>query len=126
VVFTLMITEPGPAQTCLLVFGFANNLVLPALYCYVPELYPTLLRGTGFGWASAISRGVSGLIPLFFGAWLWPVLGLTRTFEITGLMMVVAVLLMAFLAPETKGSSLEPGAPGVQDRLRLKDAELSD
>ncbi len=123
VAFTLMITEPGPAQTCLLLFGFANNLVLPALYCYIPELYPTLLRGTGFGWASAISRGVSGLIPLFFGAWLWPVLGLTRTFEITGLMVLIAVLLMAFLTPETKGSSLERVKIGTEDRLRLQDAE---
>jgi MFS transporter, putative metabolite:H+ symporter len=123
VAFTLTVTEPGLAQTCLLLFGFANNLVLPALYCYIPELYPTLLRGTGFGWASAISRGASGLVPLFFGAWLWPVLGLTRTFEITGMMVLIAVLMMAFLAPETKGSRLEPTNLGMTDRMQLKDAE---
>jgi MFS transporter, putative metabolite:H+ symporter len=123
VAFTLTVTEPGPAQTCLLLFGFANNLVLPALYCYIPELYPTLLRGTGFGWASAISRGAAALIPLFFGAWLWPVLGLTRTFEITGLMILIAVLMMAFLAPETKESRLGQINRGTENRLQLKDPE---
>lgn len=124
VAFTLLITQPGTAQTCLLLFGFANNLVLPALYCYIPELYPTLLRGTGFGWASAISRGAAGLVPVFFGAWLWPVLGLTRTFEITGLMMLIAVLVMAFLAPETKGTRLEPVNLEMEDRMQ-RDVEPS-
>ncbi len=122
VAFTLMITQPGPAQVWLLVFGLANDLVIPALYCYIPELYPTLLRGTGFGWASAISRAGAGLVPLFFGAWLWPVLGLTRTFEITGAMVLVAVLVMIFLAPETKGKRLEQTGSGVEGRLLVKDA----
>jgi MFS transporter, putative metabolite:H+ symporter len=118
-----VITEPGKAQTCLLLFGLANDLVIPALYCYIPELYPTLLRATGFGWASAVSRAVAGLVPLFFGAWLWPVLGLTRTFEITGLMVLIAILVMAFLAPETKGVRLEQTNIEVQNQMRLKDAE---
>jgi MFS transporter, putative metabolite:H+ symporter len=125
VAFTLVITEPGRAQACLLLFGLANNLVIPALYCYIPELYPTLLRGTGFGWASAVSRAVAGLVPLFFGAWLWPVLGLTRTFEITGLLVLIAILVMAFLAPETRGMRLEQAKLGMEDRIQLKDPEPS-
>jgi MFS transporter, putative metabolite:H+ symporter len=107
VLFTLVITEPGPAQTWLLVFGFANDLVIPAMYCYIPELYPTVLRGTGFGWASAVSRAVAGMVPLVFGAWLWPVLGLTTTFTITGILILVSVVLMFFLAPETKNLRLD-------------------
>ena len=44
------------ARWWLLAFGFMNNLMVPAAYCYAPEVYPTSLRGTGFGWASTASR----------------------------------------------------------------------
>jgi putative MFS transporter len=95
------------ARWWLLAFGFLNELVVPAAYCYAPEVYPTLLRGTGFGWASTASRFVTGLIPVIFGAWLWPVLGLTNTFiAVTGL-VVVANLWLAMVGPETMGKELE-------------------
>jgi MFS transporter, putative metabolite:H+ symporter len=107
VIFTMEITEPGVARWWLLLFGFLNNLFLPAAWCYVPEVYPTLLRGTGFGWASTAGRLASGIVPIIFGAWLWPVVGLTNTFILVAGLVVVADLWLAAVGPETKGTSLE-------------------
>ncbi len=107
VIFTLVITKPGVARWWLLLFGFMNELTIPAVYCYAPEVYPTLLRGTGFGWASTASRLAVGMVPAIFGAWLWPVLGLTNTFIVATALVVVANLWLAAAGPETRGATLE-------------------
>lgn len=107
VMFTLVITKPGVARWWLLLFGFMNELAIPAMYCYAPEVYPTLLRGTGFGWASSASRLAVGLVPVIFGAWLWPVIGLTNTFIVATALVVVANLWLAAVGPETMGVNLE-------------------
>lgn len=107
VMFTLAITQPGVARWWLLVFGFMNELAIPAVYCYAPEVYPTLLRGTGFGWASTASRLAVGAVPVIFGAWLWPVLGLTFTFMVVTGLVVLANLWLAAVGPETMGATLE-------------------
>ncbi|WP_427016600.1 MFS transporter [Pseudarthrobacter sp. P1] len=107
VVFALVLDAPAAAQAWLLVFGLLIQVAIPVLYTYVSELYPTELRGTGFGWASTISRVGAGLVPLIFGSLLWPVLGLPLTFALTGLLVVLAVIAMAVAAPETKGIRLD-------------------
>lgn len=94
------------ARASIIGFGFVIQIAIPTLYTYVSELYPTRLRGSGFGWASAASRVATGIAPIVFGAFMWPVLGLTLTFILTGLLVVVAVLLMAFLARETTDEEL--------------------
>jgi len=105
--FTLQLHLPLAAQIWILVFGFTTELVIPVIQAYVPELYPTLLRGTGFGWVSTVSRVCSGLVPLIFGSWLWPVFGLTNTFGVIGLFVLVSVIWMWFTMPETKGQLLD-------------------
>ncbi|MGO2036462.1 MAG: MFS transporter [Brevibacterium sp.] len=94
------------ARAAIIGFGFVVQIAIPTLYTYVSELYPTRLRGSGFGWASAASRVATGIAPLVFGAFMWPVLGLTLTFVLTGLLVVVAVVLMGLLARETTGERL--------------------
>jgi putative MFS transporter len=94
------------AKAAIIGFGFVIQIAIPTLYTYVSELYPTRLRGSGFGWASAASRLATGIAPIVFGAFMWPVLGLTLTFVLTGALVVVAVLLMGFLARETTGEEL--------------------
>lgn len=108
VVFALFLDREAPlgAQLMLLFFGFMIQVAIPVLYTYVSELYPTELRGSGFGWASTISRVGAGLVPLIFGSILWPYLGLPMTFAATGLLVVLAVLWMARNAPETKQAEL--------------------
>jgi putative MFS transporter len=106
-VFTFLIHLPTAARIALLAFGFTTELVLPAMQAYIPELYPTLLRGTGFGWASTISRITSALVPIIFGSLLWPIFGLTTTFGVIGLLVVVGVVWMWLAMPETKGELLD-------------------
>ncbi|SDS40010.1 MFS transporter, putative metabolite:H+ symporter [Brevibacterium siliguriense] len=94
------------AKAAIIGFGFVVQIAIPTLYTYVSELYPTRLRGSGFGWASAASRLATGIAPIVFGAFMWPVLGLTLTFILTGALVVVAVILMSFMARETTGEEL--------------------
>lgn len=107
VIFALVLDAPVAAQIWLLAFGFVVQVAIPVLYTYVSELYPTHLRGTGFGWASTISRVGAGLVPLIFGSLLWPVLGLPLTFALMGGLVLLAVIWMALAAPETKGAALD-------------------
>jgi MFS transporter, putative metabolite:H+ symporter len=108
VVFALFLDAGAPlsAQLALLFFGFIVQVAIPVLYTYVSELYPTELRGSGFGWASTVSRIGAGLVPLIFGSVLWPTLGLPMTYVVTGALVVVSVIWMARFAPETKGAEL--------------------
>lgn len=83
----------------------------PALYAFAPELHPTHLRASGFGWASTVSRIGAGFVPVLFGALLWPLLGLALTFAVIGTVMVVAVVVMMFAVPETRMQPLAEPVP---------------
>lgn len=107
VLFAAALHTPAAAQVWILVFGLAIELAIPAIQTYVPELYPTLLRATGFGWASAASRVGAALVPVLFGTWLWPRLGLTNTFLLIGAVVLVAMVWLAVVGPETRGRELD-------------------
>jgi len=102
VIVAIVVDIPTAAVFWLLVFGFVVQVAIPVLYAYVSELYPTELRGSGFGWASTFSRLGAGFGPLIFAAFLWPELGLATSFAIAGVLVLLSVLWMAFFAPETK------------------------
>jgi putative MFS transporter len=107
IVFSLVMESSAAAIAMIAVFGFFALVVIPVMYAYVSELYPTELRASGFGWASSSSRAVTGFVPLVFGSLLWPVLGLPLTFTLMGLLVVAAVVFMAVGAPETRGRELD-------------------
>ncbi|MFD5122720.1 MFS transporter [Streptomyces sp. NPDC058385] len=107
VVFAVVRDMPTGSVVAIAVFGFLAQLTIPALYAYVSELYPTELRASGFGWASSVSRALTGFAPLFFGSVMWPLLGLPVTFAVLGAAVLLAVLWMAVAAPETKGRELD-------------------
>jgi putative MFS transporter len=107
VLFTIYVAKVETAKWLLLSYAFMNLMVASTMYCYAPEVFPTLLRGTGFGWASTASRIGAGLVPVIFGAWLWPVLGLTNTFAAILGLVIVASLWVAFVGPETRDTRLE-------------------
>ena len=96
-------------------------IVIPVMYAYVSELYPTELRASGFGWASSSSRAITGFAPLLFGSVLWPVLGLPLTFTLLGLLVVAAVVFMWVAAPETAGRELDRITTDVPDSRRDHD-----
>ncbi|MGM0929936.1 MAG: MFS transporter [Actinomycetota bacterium] len=106
VVVALLIDVPPAVVTLLLVYGLVVQIAIPVLYTYVSELYPTELRGSGFGWASTFSRVGAGFGPLIFASVMWPYLGLAWSFAIAGVLVLVAVLWMARFSPETKGAEL--------------------
>ncbi|QCU78726.1 MFS transporter [Citricoccus sp. SGAir0253] len=106
-VLAALLGVPPAVLPLVLAFGFVVQVAIPVLYAYVSELYPTELRGSGFGWASAVSRIAAGVGPLLFVAWLVPALGLVWSFVVTGVLVVGAVAVMAAMAPETKGRELE-------------------
>ncbi|BBG00165.1 MULTISPECIES: MFS transporter [Pseudonocardia] len=107
VLFSLVMESAAASIATIAVFGFFALVVIPVMYAYVSELYPTELRASGFGWASSSSRAVTGFVPLIFGTLLWPVLGLPLTFTVMALLVVAAVIFMALCAPETKGMELD-------------------
>jgi len=107
VIVAFVVDIPTAAVFWLLVFGFVVQVAIPVLYAYVSELYPTELRGSGFGWASTFSRLGAGFGPLVFAAFLWPELGLATSFALAGGLVLLSVLWMAFFAPETKQRHLK-------------------
>ncbi|WP_312182850.1 MFS transporter [Arthrobacter sp.] len=107
VVVALVVEVPAAATTWLLIYGFVVQVAIPVLYTYVSELYPTRLRGSGFGWASTVSRVGAGLGPLLFVSVLWPYLGLPLSFAVAGVLVLAAVLWMARFSPETRGAALD-------------------
>lgn len=102
-----LLDVPAAVLPLVLAFGLVVQIAIPVLYAYVSELYPTELRGSGFGWASAVSRIAAGVGPLVFVAYLVPALGLAWSFLVTGALVVVAVVVMMRLAPETRGRDLK-------------------
>jgi MFS transporter, putative metabolite:H+ symporter len=107
VTFTMWIDVPFQARLWILAYGFISQLVLPVLYTYATEVYPTLLRASGFGFASSASRVGAGFVPLILGSVLWPVFGLTNTFIFMGLLILISSIFMFLWGPETKGKSLD-------------------
>ncbi|MER6670328.1 MFS transporter [Amycolatopsis japonica] len=107
VVFSLLLDTPAAAVVAIGAFGLFALVVIPVMYAYVSELYPTELRASGFGWASSSSRAITGFAPLLFGSVLWPVLGLPLTFTVLGVLVVAAVVFMKVGAPETRGRELD-------------------
>ncbi|MGI5472423.1 MFS transporter [Streptomyces sp. CA-132043] len=115
VVFALVLHLPAGSLVAIGVFGFLMQLAIPAMYAYVAELYPTRLRASGFGWASSVSRVLTGFAPLLFGSVMWPLIGLPLTFAVLALAVLLAVLWTAVAAPETKGAELDGTDPESQD-----------
>ncbi|MEU5607172.1 MFS transporter [Streptomyces sparsogenes] len=107
VAFAELLHMPTGAVVTLAVFGFLMQLTIPAMYAYVSELYPTVLRASGFGWASSFSRVLTGFAPVLFGSVMWPLLGLPLTFAMLALAVVGSVVWMAVAAPETRGRALD-------------------
>jgi putative MFS transporter len=116
VLFALVRERETAPLVALAAFGFLIQLAIPVMYAYASELYPTPLRASGFGWASSVSRSLTGFAPLLFGSVLWPWLGLPWTFAVLAVVVLLAMGWMAVAAPETRGRALgaEP-APAPAD-----------
>jgi putative MFS transporter len=97
-------------QTFLIIAGLCMQFFLfgmwSALYAYTPELYPTEVRATGTGFASAIGRIGSLIGPYVIGVIL-PMTGQGGVFALGAGAFVIAALSVLILGEETKGRTLE-------------------
>ena len=98
---------PAAVLPLVLIYGLIIQVAIPVMYAYASEVYPTSLRSSGFGWASAVSRISAGIGPLLFVTHLVPTFGLTGAFTFAAATVVVAVIAMFLLAPETTGKDLQ-------------------
>ena len=98
------------SSTALMAFGglmaFCLALGSTAIYSYTPELYPTEIRATGMGLASAWGRAGAIILLLVFGV--FTVLkGKLFVFLISDVVLLFAAVVVAMIGPSTKGRSLE-------------------
>ena len=97
-------------QTQLIVAGLCMQFcafgMWSALYAYTPELYPTRIRATGTGFASAIGRIGSLIGPSLIG-FILPVAGQSGVFALGAGAFVLAALVVLVLGEETRGRTLE-------------------
>ncbi|MFT3770266.1 MAG: MFS transporter [Minicystis sp.] len=105
----LCYTLPGRAglTAALVIAAFGTNAALPVLNAYTTELFPTEVRGDAFALANnAIGRIGYVLSPIAVGA-AAGVYGWGRAVAATSVSMMLALLLILRLLPETRGRELE-------------------
>jgi len=101
-------------QAALIAFGLCMQFFLFGMWCvvyaYTPELYPTRMRATGSGFASAIGRVGALLGPYLVGT-LLPLTGQAGIFALAaGAFVLAGVVVLAF-GEETRGRALEEISP---------------
>ncbi len=98
------------SQAQLIVFGLCMQFCLfgmwSVLYAYTPELYPTRIRATGSGFASAVGRLGSLLGPYIVGVVL-PAAGTAGVFSLGAGAFAAAAAIVLLLGEETRGRALE-------------------
>jgi putative MFS transporter len=77
-----------------------------AIYAYTPELYPTEIRATAMGIASAWGRAGAVTLLLTFGH-LFAAHGKSLLFLISDVVLVVAAIAVLCLGPSTRGKQLQ-------------------
>ncbi|EHI97723.1 major facilitator superfamily MFS_1 [Clostridium sp. DL-VIII] len=100
----------GVSSTIVVILGALTSYfvsgIFAVIYTYSPELYPTSVRATGVGAASAVSRVGSMLAPIVIGYGLTSV-GITGVFAIVAVSFVLGAVFVWVLGTETKGVILE-------------------
>jgi putative MFS transporter len=86
----------------------------PVILSYAAELYPTRIRATAVGWASAAGRTGGILSPALLGVLMrsWTS-GRILALSLFACALVIAALVIVFLGEETAGRSLEEVAEAV-------------
>ncbi len=82
------------------------SILLPGIYVYAPEIYPTRIRGVGAGFASAWLRIASIVGPVIVGILLRDA-GVGSVFLFLGTAALVGAATVFFFAIETRGRPLD-------------------
>lgn len=86
--------------------SFFLNGTYAGVYAYTPELFPTWMRATGVGLASAVGRIGSILAPSIIGIFS-VALGFGGVFTMTTIVLTIGVLGVVIFGASTAGKSLE-------------------
>jgi MFS transporter, putative metabolite:H+ symporter len=104
---------PNPTAEQVLIFMtiayFFVSTINIGVYVYTPELYPTRVRALGVGTATAWLRFASMIGPVVVGMMIAG--GLPSVFVTFAAVAVVAAVITALFAVETKGRVLEEASP---------------
>ncbi len=117
-VFTYLfavVADPGGALFAAILMSFFSLGAWGCLYAYTPELYPTAVRASGMGWASAMARVAGIVAPLLSARLIGLSLPLALTVYAVSFLVAAGV---ALLGQETMGRTLadtvdETGTPSA-------------
>jgi len=102
------------SPTALIGFGLCMQFFMFGMWCvvyaYTPELYPTRVRATGSGFASAVGRLGALLGPYLVGT-LLPLAGQSGIFALAAGAFVLAAIVVLAFGEETRGRTLEEVSP---------------
>ncbi|MGR0218626.1 MFS transporter [Agromyces sp. ZXT2-6] len=107
---SLVVFATTADPTVSMVAGFGAQLGISmmgaAFYTYIPEVFPTNIRGLGFGVVSGVAR-VAGIISGLTIAVIYTGLGFQALYVVLAVVISAAGLLVATLGPRTTNRSLE-------------------
>ena len=91
--------------------SFFMNGTYAGVYTYISEVFPTELRGSGFGVASSVGRIGGAASPIIVGL-IFPIYGFAGVFGLSAGSLVIGALAVIFLGVPTLNRSLEEIAAG--------------
>ena len=91
--------------------SFFMNGTYAGVYAYTAEVFPTAVRTTGAGLASAIGRVGAIVSPILVG-YLYPNFGFMGVFGITTIVLLLGAAVVVLMGVPTRGRSLEEIAAG--------------
>src|SRR5438046_4123947 len=89
-----------------ILLSFFMNGTYAGVYAYTAEVFPTAVRTTGAGLASAIGRIGAIVSPILVG-YLYPNFGFAGVFGLTTSVLLVGAVTFALTGGPTRGRSLE-------------------
>ncbi|WP_076858458.1 MFS transporter [Bradyrhizobium mercantei] len=96
----------GEIMTAGLLLSFFMNGTYAGVYAYTAEVFPTSVRTTGAGLASAIGRIGAIAAPILVG-YLYPNFGFAGVFGVTTSVLLIGALTVVLMGVPTRGRSLE-------------------
>lgn len=104
--FFLLVTDRRALVVMAATTGFFSSGQFAWMTIYLPELFPTRVRGTAISLVFDTSRGVSVLCPLLAGWLILFLRGIGAAGAAISLIYVVGLMVTPFAGPETKGKPL--------------------
>jgi len=121
----LLVVGTTGSDTMFLIAGIGVSLLLyfstAIMYSYMPEIFPTSLRGLGTGIPNSIGR-IATMLAMFAVASILSDLGFTSVFVFLAISMTLAGLIIGILGERTRGRSLE-SINAVPSAGRNRDAD---